>query len=87
MTRDADGAVLLGENREILWFNRTAGAGSTLRRKLDFVCASTISFVTLISSSTGERRRGAAPTATAQRPAASTVTSSTTDSNCSSCAM
>ena len=31
-----DGAVLLGENREILWFNRTAGRWLDLRRKLDF---------------------------------------------------
>ena len=31
-----DGAVLLGPNREILWFNRTAGQWLALRRKLDY---------------------------------------------------
>jgi len=31
-----DGAVLLGPNREILWFNRTAGQWLDLRRKLDY---------------------------------------------------
>jgi len=31
-----DGAVLLGPNREILWFNRTAGRWLGLRRKADF---------------------------------------------------
>jgi two-component system phosphate regulon sensor histidine kinase PhoR len=31
-----DGAVLLGPNREILWFNRMAGRWLGLRRKLDF---------------------------------------------------
>ncbi len=31
-----DGAVLLGTNREILWFNRTAGQWLGLRRKLDY---------------------------------------------------
>jgi two-component system phosphate regulon sensor histidine kinase PhoR len=31
-----DGAVLLGENREILWFNRTAGHWLGLRRKVDY---------------------------------------------------
>ncbi len=31
-----DGAVLLGPNREILWFNRTAGRWLGLRRKLDY---------------------------------------------------
>lgn len=31
-----DGAVLLGPNREILWFNRTAGLWLGLRRKLDY---------------------------------------------------
>jgi len=31
-----DGAILLGVNREILWFNRTAGRWLDLRRKLDF---------------------------------------------------
>jgi len=30
-----DGAVLLGPNREILWFNRTAGDWLDLRRKVD----------------------------------------------------
>jgi two-component system phosphate regulon sensor histidine kinase PhoR len=31
-----DGAVLLGPNREILWFNRTAGQWLDLRRKVDY---------------------------------------------------
>ena len=31
-----DGAVLLGPNREILWFNRTAGRWLGLRRKVDY---------------------------------------------------
>jgi two-component system phosphate regulon sensor histidine kinase PhoR len=31
-----DGAVLLGPNREILWFNRTAGRWLDLRRKVDY---------------------------------------------------
>jgi len=31
-----DGAVLLGPNREILWFNRTAGRWLGLRRKFDY---------------------------------------------------
>jgi len=31
-----DGAVLLGSNREILWFNRTAGHWLDLRRKVDY---------------------------------------------------
>ena len=31
-----DGAVLLGPNREILWFNRTAGHWLDLRRKVDY---------------------------------------------------
>jgi two-component system phosphate regulon sensor histidine kinase PhoR len=31
-----DGAVLLGQNREILWFNRTAGRWLELKRKLDY---------------------------------------------------
>jgi two-component system, OmpR family, phosphate regulon sensor histidine kinase PhoR len=31
-----DGAVLLGQNREILWFNRTAGRWLDLKRKLDY---------------------------------------------------
>jgi two-component system phosphate regulon sensor histidine kinase PhoR len=31
-----DGAVLLGANREILWFNRTAGQWLNLRRKVDY---------------------------------------------------
>jgi two-component system phosphate regulon sensor histidine kinase PhoR len=31
-----DGAVLLGPNREILWFNRTAGEWLGLRRKVDY---------------------------------------------------
>jgi len=31
-----DGAVLLGPNREILWFNRTAGQWLGLRRKVDY---------------------------------------------------
>jgi two-component system phosphate regulon sensor histidine kinase PhoR len=31
-----DGAVLLGANREILWFNRTAGHWLGLRRKVDY---------------------------------------------------
>jgi len=31
-----DGAVLLGPQREILWFNRTAGQWLGLRRKLDY---------------------------------------------------
>ena len=31
-----DGAVLLGQNREILWFNRTAGQWLGLRRKVDY---------------------------------------------------
>ncbi len=31
-----DGAVLLGSNREILWFNRTAGHWLGLRRKVDY---------------------------------------------------
>jgi two-component system phosphate regulon sensor histidine kinase PhoR len=31
-----DGAVLLGPNREILWFNRTAARWLALRRKLDY---------------------------------------------------
>jgi two-component system phosphate regulon sensor histidine kinase PhoR len=31
-----DGAVLLGQNREILWFNRTAGRWLGLKRKLDY---------------------------------------------------
>jgi two-component system phosphate regulon sensor histidine kinase PhoR len=31
-----DGAVLLGANREILWFNRTAGHWLDLRRKVDY---------------------------------------------------
>jgi two-component system phosphate regulon sensor histidine kinase PhoR len=31
-----DGAVLLGQNREILWFNRTAGRWLDLRRKVDY---------------------------------------------------
>lgn len=31
-----DGAVLLGPNREILWFNRTAGRWLGLRRKIDY---------------------------------------------------
>jgi two-component system phosphate regulon sensor histidine kinase PhoR len=31
-----DGAVLLGTNREILWFNRTAGQWLGLRRKVDY---------------------------------------------------
>ncbi len=31
-----DGAVLLGPNREILWFNRSAGRWLDLRRKVDF---------------------------------------------------
>ena len=31
-----DGAVLLGPNREILWFNRTAGHWLGLRRKVDY---------------------------------------------------
>jgi two-component system phosphate regulon sensor histidine kinase PhoR len=31
-----DGAVLLGPNREILWFNRTAGRWLGLKRKLDY---------------------------------------------------
>jgi two-component system phosphate regulon sensor histidine kinase PhoR len=31
-----DGAILLGPNREILWFNRTAGQWLGLRRKVDY---------------------------------------------------
>jgi two-component system, OmpR family, phosphate regulon sensor histidine kinase PhoR len=31
-----DGAVLLGQNREILWFNRTAGRWLDLKRKVDY---------------------------------------------------
>jgi two-component system phosphate regulon sensor histidine kinase PhoR len=31
-----DGAVLLGQNREILWFNRTAARWLDLKRKLDY---------------------------------------------------
>jgi len=31
-----DGAVLLGPNREILWFNRTAGHWLGLKRKVDY---------------------------------------------------
>jgi two-component system phosphate regulon sensor histidine kinase PhoR len=31
-----DGAILLGPNREILWFNRTAARWLDLRRKVDF---------------------------------------------------
>ncbi len=31
-----DGAVLLGQNREILWFNRTAGRWLGLKRKVDY---------------------------------------------------
>jgi two-component system phosphate regulon sensor histidine kinase PhoR len=31
-----DGAILLGPNREILWFNRTAGHWLGLRRKVDY---------------------------------------------------
>jgi len=31
-----DGAVLLGPNREILWFNRTAGRWLSLKRKVDY---------------------------------------------------
>jgi len=31
-----DGAVLLGPNREILWFNRTAGKWLGLRRRVDY---------------------------------------------------
>jgi two-component system phosphate regulon sensor histidine kinase PhoR len=31
-----DGAILLGRNREILWFNRTAGQWLNLRRKVDY---------------------------------------------------
>jgi two-component system phosphate regulon sensor histidine kinase PhoR len=31
-----DGALLLGPNREILWFNRTAGQWLHLRRKVDY---------------------------------------------------
>ena len=31
-----DGAVLLGPNRQILWFNRTAGTWLDLRRKVDY---------------------------------------------------
>jgi len=30
-----DGAILLGESREILWFNKTAGEWLSLRRKVD----------------------------------------------------
>jgi two-component system phosphate regulon sensor histidine kinase PhoR len=31
-----DGAILLGEHREILWFNRTAGRWLELKRKVDY---------------------------------------------------
>jgi two-component system phosphate regulon sensor histidine kinase PhoR len=31
-----DGAILLGRNREILWFNRTAGRWLDLKRKVDY---------------------------------------------------
>ena len=31
-----DGAVLLGQNREIVWFNRTAGRWLDLKRKVDY---------------------------------------------------
>jgi len=31
-----DGAILLGPNREILWFNRTAGRWLDLKRKVDY---------------------------------------------------